>query len=416
MAAILTKITVGKVTGLMGTEEQKAVESITRDLAELKETFIGSLAGDQINLENVFEEKTKKIKQLLELFGPFLEAPSLSYMESIGRCSILSRAAETDHSSVEQIFRHSLETLGGSMASEASIDSLWRREQDAEALQAFNSERNEKERREKIIAKIRPVIAFTRFKSVDIPDEDYTQYLRARSLVQGASRRLLERIRQALNLLDEDPRQEMGQLDLSAVIQAIASNKPATDVFNLDEYLKQNFAWSILFDASASMKVRGEYSRALAIAVAEAAKELMNDPTSWTFFAFGDTLHVLKDSSESYSKRVRARIGGLKFEGLTYIPDAVYVAGKMLAKRFEEQRCLIVISDGWPYGYNNMPIALKENVDDLLKKGVIVIGIGAETDRMDNFFRLNASVYTQKDLIKKFGNVYIEASAKALET
>ena len=296
------------------------------------------------------------------------------------------------------------------------MDSLWRKEQDAEALQSFMSEQSQNERREKILTKIAPVISLTRFNGVDIPDEDYTQYLRARSLVQGASRRLLERIREALNLYDEDPRQEIGQLDLTAVIQARASNKPATDVFTLDEYLKQSFAWAILFDASASMKVRGEYSRALAIAVAEAAKELMNDPTSWTFFAFGDKLHVLKDSNESYSKRVRARIGGLKFEGLTYIPDAVYVAGRMLAKRFEEQRCLIVISDGWPYGYKNMPIALKENVDDLLKKGVIVIGIGAETDRMDNFFRLNASVYTQKDLVKKFGNVYIEASGKSLET
>ena len=63
-----------------------------------------------------------------------------------------------------------------------------------------------------------------------------------------------------------------------------------------------------------------------------------------------------------------------------------------------------------------MPIALKENVDELLKKGVLVIGIGVETDRMGNFFRLNSSVYTSKDLIKKFANVYIAASAKALET
>ena len=123
--------------------------------------------------------------------------------------------------------------------------------------------------------------------------------------------------------------------------------------------LKPNFAWSIIFDVSSSMQVKGEYGRALAIAVAEAAKELMTDPTSWTFFAFSDKFYVLKDSNESYSKKVRARIGGLKFEGLTYIPDAVTVAGKMLAKRFEEQRCLIVISDGLPYGYPNMPLALK---------------------------------------------------------
>ena len=140
----------------------------------------------------------------------------------------------------------------------------------------------------------------------------------------------------------------MGQLDLAAVIQSLASNKPATDVFVLDEYLKPNFAWSLIFDVSSSMQVKGEYGRALAIAVAEAAKELMTDPTSWTFFAFSDNFYILKDSSESYSKRVRARIGGLKFEGLTYLPDAVQMAGKMLAKRFEEQRCLIVISDGWP--------------------------------------------------------------------
>ncbi len=240
--------------------------------------------------------------------------------------------------------------------------------------------------------------------------------MRAKSLVQGTSRRLLDALRSALNYLDEDPRQEMGQLDLSAVIQAMASNKPATDVFVLDEYLKQSFAWSIIVDVSSSMQVKGEYGRALAIAVAEAAKELMMDATSWTLFGFSDRFFILKDSSESYSQRVKARIGGLKFEGLTYIPDAVHMAGKMLAKRFEEQRVLVAISDGWPYGYENMSIALKEKVDELLKKGVIVIGIGVETDRMGKFFRLNSSVYTPKDLIKKFANLYIDASAKALET
>ena len=164
------------------------------------------------------------------------------------------------------------------------------------------------------------------------------------------------------------------------------------------------------------MKVRGEYGRALAISMGEVAKELMTDPTSWSFFAFSDKLYILKDSNESYSKTVRSRIGGLKFDGLTFIPDAVHVAGKMLAKRFEEQRVLIVISDGWPYGYANMPIALKEGVDDLLRKGVIVLGIGVETDRMGNFFRLHTSVYTQKDLVNRFANVYISASEKAIET
>ena len=416
MAALLSTVNVGIYKGSLDSEEEQAVNAVSQELVALKETFLASLAGEHFNLEELFDEKVKAVKSSLEPFGPFLEAPSLVYTEDIGRCSILTETESFNEGDVERIFRKSIETYGGSVSPDVNMESLWRKEQDAEVLQAFNSEKNQQERREKILSRITPLISWTRFKSVEFPDEDYTQYLRAKSLVQGASRRLLEKIRQALNLLDEDSRQEMGQLDLSAVIQALASNKPATDVFSLDEYLKQNFAWSIVFDASASMKVRGEYARALAIAVAEAARELMNDPTSWTFFAFSDRLQILKDSNESYSKVVRARIGGLKFDGLTYLPDAVLIAGKMLAKRFEEQRCLIVISDGWPYGYKNMPIALKENVDELLRKGVIVIGIGAETDRMDNFFRLNASVYTQKDLVKKFGDVYLEASAKALDT
>ena len=416
MAALLTKLNTGLIKNSPGAEEEQIVNQLFNDLTALKKTFLASMADEQIKLEELFDEKVKGIKRLLEPFGPFLEAPSLRHTESNGRCSIYSEAETSVDNDFENLFVQSLMSLGGNVPAVDNIDQCWRPEQEAEALQAFNSDNYQKQREEKILSKINPYVTLTRFKSVSIPEEDYTQYLRARNLVQGASRRLLDILRSAFNYFDEDPRQEMGQLDLAAVIQSLASNKPATDVFVLDEYLKPNFAWSIIFDVSNSMQVKGEYGRALAIAVAEAAKELMTDPTSWTFFAFSDKLYILKDSSESYSKRVRGRIGGLKFEGLTYIPDAIQIAGKMLAKRFEEQRCLIVISDGWPYGYPDMPIALKECVDDLLRKGVIVIGIGVDTKRMDNFFNLHASVYTQKDLINKFGSVYANASAKALET
>jgi len=416
MTALLSKINMGLVKGSLETEEEQTVNTLYQDLMTLKETFLASLNGEQINLAELFDEKVKRVTGLLEPFGPFLEAPSLPYTEQIGSCSIYTDAVRPLNSDFESIFVKSLETLGGSVSAVDNIEQCWRPEQEAEALQAFDSGRYQKERQEKMLSKISPYATCMRFKSVEFPEEDYTQYLRAKSLVQGASRRLLETLRSALNLLDEDPRQEMGQLDLAAVIQSIASNKPATDVFTMDHYLKQSFAWSIILDVSGSMKVRGEYARALAIAVAEAAKELMTDPTSWTFFGFGDRLYILKDSNESYSQRVRARIGGLRFEGLTYLPDAVHVAGKMLAKRFEEQRVLIVLSDGWPYGYENMPTTLMANISDLLNRGVIVIGIGVETDRMTNFFKLNTSVYKPKDLLKKFPHVFVKASAKALET
>jgi hypothetical protein len=415
MTALLTKLNTGLIKNSPGTEEEKTVNQLSNTLTALKKTFLASITGEKIKLDELFDEKVKEIKSSLEPFGPFLEAPSLRQTESLGQCSIY-REAEPSEDDFENLFVQSLKTIGGNLPTVDYINQCWRPEQEAESLQAFNSDHYQKQREEKILSKINPYVALTRFKGVSIPEEDYTQYLRARSLVQGASRRLLDILRSAFNYLDEDPRQEMGQLDLAAVIQSIASNRPATDVFVLDEYLHPNFAWSLIFDVSNSMQINGEYGRALAIAVAEAARELMTDPTSWTFFAFSDKLYILKDSSESYSKRVRARIGGLKFEGLTYIPDAVQIGGKMLAKRFEEQRCLIVISDGWPYGYENMPIALKECVDDLLKKGVIVIGIGVETDRMGKFFHFHSSVYRQKDLINKFGSLYANASEKALDT
>lgn len=414
MTALLTKLNIGAIKGKLSPDEDQAVNSIFQELNSLRDTFMSTFAGDQIDIPKLVDEKIKSINGILEPFGPFTEVPSFPFTENIGKSSIYS--SSDVNFDFEGTFISSLESLGGSVPAIDSMEALWRPEQEAEALLAFDSDKYAKERREKILAKITPnVTALTRFKSISFPDEDYTQYLCARHLLQGASRRLIDAIRSALNLLDEDPRQEMGMLDLTAVIAAIASNKPATDVFNLDEYLKQSFAWSIIFDVSSSMKVHGEFGRALAISVAEAARELMTDPTSWSFYAFSDHFYILKDSSESYSKTIRSRIGGLHFDGLTYMPDAVQMAGKMLAKRFEEQRVLIVISDGWPYGYANMPIALKEGVDDMLRKGVIVLGIGVETDRMNNF-RLHTSVYTQKDLVNRFAKVYIDASEKALES
>jgi nitric oxide reductase activation protein len=296
------------------------------------------------------------------------------------------------------------------------MESYWKKEVDVGALQAFESEVHEKERGEKIISKLDPYVAGTNFKSIGFPEEDYTEYLRARTLLSGASRRLLDSLRVAQDALDEDPRKEMGQLDLTAVIQAILSKKPATDVFFKDEVTSSSYAWSILFDVSASMKVRSDFARALAIVAAEATKELLMDPASWTIFAFNDRFYVVKDASESYTEKVRARLGGLKFQGLTYMPDAIKVAGQILAKRYDEQRFLIVISDGWPYGYDNIPDALNESIASIQEKGIITIGIGVETQRMEDLFKLSSPVYSQKDVIKKFAKIYVDASQVALET
>ena len=98
------------------------------------------------------------------------------------------------------------------------------------------------------------------------------------------------------------------------------------------------------------------------------------------------------------------------------MPDAIKVAGNVLSQRFDEQRFLVVLSDGWPFGYPDIDSALIKSINTLIKRGIIVIGVGLETERMKIFFKTNCAIYNQKDLIKKFAKIYINASATALES
>jgi hypothetical protein len=416
MAALLTSLSIGIVEGGLSFEEKKTLNQLNSILRASRKTIFSSIGNKQAELVEVMNETADKVRRELEPYGPCLEAPSLPYTEKIGPCNVFLRGEIQDEPETENIFRKSLETLGSTHPVEGSVEMYWKKEVDAGAIQAFDSEIHERDREEKILSKLNQYVAGTNFKSFGFPEEDYTEYLRARVLLSGGSRRLLDSLRVAQDALDEDPKKEMGQLDLTAVIQAILSKKPATDVFFKDEHLSRSYAWSILFDASASMRVKSDFARALAIVVAEATKELLMDPGSWTVFAFNDRFYVVKDASEAYTQKVRARIGGLKFQGLTYMPEAIQVAGQILAKRYDEQRFLIVISDGWPYGYENISENLKENIASVQKKGIIVIGIGVETEKMENLFRLSSPVYSQKDVIKKFAKIYTNASEAALET
>lgn len=414
MTALLAKVNIGTVKGTLQPREEEAVNQSSQKLNALKKGIKASLNTENTKIENLLEETKQAIAQTLESYGPILESPSLPHTETTGPCTVFPKLGPPTEFKLERIFRKSMENLGSQTSGEL-IESNWTKQIDAEASQAFDSWTHQKAREEKILTRINASIKETRFKSASFPEEDYSEYLKTRTFLKGGSRRLLDSLRVAKDALDEDPRKEVGQLDMAEVIQKIASRSPRTDVFKQNEYLSKSFAWGILFDTSTSMKTKGELARALAICMAEATKELLMDPGSWTFYAFSDKFYILKDATEAYSRRVRARIGGLKFEGLTYMPDAIRVAGDILSQRFDEQRFLVVLSDGWPHGYPNIATALSASIDALAKKGVVVIGVGLETERMNVYFKTSCAVYNQKDLIKKFAKIYVNASMAALE-
>lgn len=416
MAALLSKVHMGAVKGVLRPEEEDTIVPLVTRLSLLGKDILMSLNGKEVKINEVLSDVSNYIIQAIESNGPILEAPSLPFTEQHGKPTIFSQNETPPEAEIGSIFRKSLEFLGGMVLPEGSADSYWRKELDAEASQAFDTWYSQKAREQRILEKLKQNEEWTKFKSVEFPEEDVTEYFRARILLSGGSRRLLDSLRVAQDALDEDPGKEMGQLDLSAVIQVLASKKPATDVFMKDEYLSKSFAWTILLDVSESMRIKSEFARAVAICIAEATKELLMDSGSWTYFAFSDRFYVLKDASEGYSNRVRARLGGLQFGGLTLMPEAIQFAGNVLGKRFDEQRFLIVISDGWPYGYENIDDKLSKTINALQKKGVIIIGVGVETDKMKDFFKLNSVILDAKDLIKDFARIYVNASTTALET
>ena len=98
------------------------------------------------------------------------------------------------------------------------------------------------------------------------------------------------------------------------------------------------------------------------------------------------------------------------------MPDALKVAGQIIKERNENLRLIAIISDGWPFGYSDVEDALSEVVDTLQKRNITVIGIGAKSRRMGFFFKNHCTVYTLRDLKKKFSNLYMNASRTAVET
>jgi len=285
-----------------------------------------------------------------------------------------------------------------------------------EGNQVINSWEHRKERTEKMIAKYKKIIEHTKFKSVEVPQLNYTEFLRSKSRCKSEAHRLIESLLVARDAIDEDPRKMYGVLDLQEVVQVIASKSPRMDVFMLDENISKSYAWIILLDASRSMKHIMDFAVELFVMAAEAANQLLLDPTSWGMYAFNSHFLVIKDPKERYNIRVKSRIGGIEFEGSTYIPDALETAGKIIKTRNENLRLIMVITDGWPSGYNDINPALSKTMESLERANIAVLGIGAKSQQIGSCFKKNCAVYTLRDMKKKFSNVYLGASRIAVES
>lgn len=412
MGALLMQLNMGVIKGDVRTKEWETVSQVMNQLTQLRGKFIEYFASNHFNDDKMSLRAADETYHALECYGPVLEVPSLPHTEHLEHSILFPQYRVQPDNGAREVFSKCLATLG-----EDSTDAQRRIEQkavEAEAFQVFDSLSREKGKEEKILSRYEALAFLTRFKSIGFPREDHTEFLRTRAATKSETRRLISSLMVGFDALDEDPRKMYGVLDLQEIIQVMASKNPRMDVFMRDENIGKSYAWVVLLDASRSMSPIADDARNLSICLAETAKELLIDSSSWGLYAFNDRFLILKDPTERYGSKTKARIGALRFEGLTYMPDALHLAGEFLKKRSENLRLVTILSDGWPYGYSKIDDALKETLKFLKKSGIVVIGIGVKTNRMENLFRTNCAVKEPRDLTKRFPNLFLEASRGAV--
>lgn len=413
MGALLLQTNLGVVEGDLKADEQQTVNQIADRLRWLKNEILNFFTGEQANVNGLELKVVDNVYHTLEPYRPVLEAPSFPHTEQLSYCTLFPPCKIEIDDSIRETTKRCLMVLKGGNPKSEFQNALWDKAVEAEALQVFDAWSREKAKEAKILSKYEALLSLTRFRSISFPDEDYTEYLRAKTKTKSETRRLIDSLLVAFDALDEDPRKLFGVLDLQDIIQVMASKSPRLDVFMREENISKSYAWMILLDASGSVKAVSEDIRDFGICLAETAKELLIDPSSWGLYAFNDRFLILKDMAERYNPKVKARIGGLKFEGFTFMPDALRLAGEFLKSRIENLRLITVVSDGRPYGYPKIAAALKEILHFLEKVDINVLGVGVKTNRMKEFFRANCNVRCIRDLTKKFSNLFLEACKNA---
>ncbi len=416
MSELLLRINVGSIPFPSGYTHKK-VPRLVKLVERFKEDVLLSFNDKSPDLKKEQLKVADKIYSTIEDAGPITETPFLPHTEELGVSSIFwAPCAISSDVFSEEAFKRCLEFLGGAPPTQAGEEKAWKKLAEAEALQLFDAWERQKEKESKIISMYEGLLPLTKFKSVEIPPQDETESSRIKTNCRSETHRLIESLLVARDALDEDPRKLYGVLDLVDVIQVVASKSPRTDVFMLDENLSKSYSWAILLDASASMKCIKDFALSILILLAEAANALLLDPTSWGVYAFNDRLLVIKDFKERYNARVKARIGGIKFEGFTYMPDALLMAAKVIKGRADNLRLINIVSDGWAYGYPDIDASLSKVISTLRKGSISVFGIGAKSRRMGSIFKLGVTAYTLRDLAKRFSRLYMEASRIAVDT
>jgi nitric oxide reductase activation protein len=353
-----------------------------------------------------------KIFDTLARYRKTADVPFMLHSESHGKNSILFSDTLPAEDDVNALLQSTSTELGFNCQEDVNVEEK-EKELEGEIYQIFSAWEAKKNKEKRILESYKPLLENTNFQSIEFPQEDYIDFLRHRALLGGQIRRIMEKLRLLKNITGEDFKHESGLLDLQEAIQIVASKSRRTDIFVREELQTSEQAWAVLVDASHSLNLAITTVRGIALCLGEVAKNIIQDQRAWGMFAFNNKFYIIKDFSENYTISSHARIGGLSHSGMTYLPDGILMMSNMLRRRSEQSKILIVVSDFFPSGYNDIEQQLVKNVKRAEKLGVGVIGIGVKSRAVKNYFRFNCIVDTPYDLMKKFTKIFIQYSATA---
>lgn len=255
------------------------------------------------------------------------------------------------------------------------------------------------------------LISPTRLEGLEFPKGDYGTFMRVRSELAGPIKNVRDQLMMVRNVLDDVSGHDAGaQLDTQAVMQVMATGTARTDVFEQLVPTYKDEAWAILIDASKSTSSFAQETKGIATCLAEIAGKMIKQRSQWAMFAFNNSIEVIKDFSEDYGMVSKARIGGLVQRSTTLLPDAIQVAYKALNTRDASVKILVVVSDGYPSGYNGIDKKLVQVIKDVSKTSIYLMGVGVDSTAIKQYFPVNCVMSTPYEMMKTFVKSYFELS------
>jgi len=369
-----------------------------------------SRVKELLNRERI--DSANELYRRLSKYGLPSEVPSLPYTDAYGENTVFYEQLIPSTEEIAEEMKTAMAAFGSDAKSHQTRDASPQVSNEDEAFNVFSIWQSRETVRERILEKYRQIGAETHFHSFEFPEEDYNEYLRVRGDMAGPVRRILNKLKLLQNQNEEDFRREHGILDLQAAIQVMASQSQRSDIFTMDELASREEAWAILVDASESLKSFRGHVEGILLSLAEVANDMILDQGAWAIYGFDDKFFIVKDFSETYGTRVRARIAGLRLGGITYLPDGLTVAAEALKQHEEESKVLVVVSDGYPSGYENIEEKLAETVREIEGTGIATIAIGIKSGGVERYFPTNCIVENPYELMKNFVKAYLEYHSK----